>query len=51
MAAPHVAGAALLWINKNRIAPTPTGAAKVRHGLAGRWGEPQRSRCGFSDGK
>jgi subtilisin family serine protease len=50
IAAPHAAGAALLWINKAHLRATPKRAAKVESALRGPWSVPQRSRCGFLKG-
>ncbi len=49
-AAPHAAGAALLWINKTHLRAGPKRAAKVERALRGPWSVSQRSRCGFSEG-
>jgi subtilisin family serine protease len=51
MAAPHVAGAALLWIDKTHLRAGPKRAARVRAALSGPWSVPQRSQCGFRGGK
>ena len=50
MAAPHVAGAAGLYIAQHGVAKGPDRAATVRQGLAADWSVAQTSRCGFTGG-
>lgn len=51
MAAPHAAGAALLWVKVHELPPSPTRSALVRKGLTTRWAVSQDSPCGFSGGR
>ncbi len=48
MAAPHVAGAAALYIVENGLAASPGRPGVVRSGLLQRWSAPQSSSCGFA---
>lgn len=50
-AAPHVAGAALVWINRANLPATPDRATLVTKQLRGPWGKPQEGLCGFRGGK
>ena len=50
LSAPHVAGAALLWIDKTHLRAGPQRAAKVSAALRGPWSVSQQSRCGFLGG-
>jgi hypothetical protein len=47
MAAPHVAGAALLYLTANQLAATPWRADTVKAGLLASWSTPAASDCGY----
>lgn len=50
MAAPHVAGAAALYIVQESVSRNSRRPATVRNGLVAEWSVSQTSACGFTDG-
>ena len=51
MAAPHVAGAAAVYITAGGLAASPTRWQQVLDGFRGEWGAGQASECGFTGGR
>lgn len=51
MAAPHVAGAAALYIARNDVPASSDRRDVVLAGLLGEWSTPQTGACGFTDGR
>ena len=51
MAAPHVAGAAALYIARNDVPADANRRATVLQALLGEWSTPQTGDCGFTNGR